>query len=220
MVRFAAAATLLVLCAVTAPAQAQAPPSGEAPAAPPPGMPKLNAADTGFVHDAAIGGMAEVELGKLAAGKASDDGVKAFARRMVEDHGKANDELAAIAKNAGGAVPTELDQEHKDVRQSLKGLSGGAFDRAYIDAQVKDHQIAVQLFANQVDGGFNADLKNFAAAKLPTLHQHLEQAIDLQSRIPAPPAAAPVTGSSTMPTNVTPRSPPARDSGAPKGSGR
>jgi putative membrane protein len=219
MIRFAAATSLLVLLAATAPATAQTPPSGEAPAAPPPGMPKLNPDDAGFVHDAAIGGMAEVELGKLAGSKATDDGVKAFARRMVEDHGKANDELAAIAKKAGGAVPTELDQQHKDVRTSLEGLSGAAFDRAYVDAQVEDHQNAVQLFAHEVDNGFNAELKNFAAAKLPTLHQHLEQAIGLQSRLPLPPAAAPATGS-TIPTTVTPRSPPARDGAAPKGSGR
>src|SRR5882724_1074393 len=49
--------------------------------------------DKKFAMDAAMGGMAEVELGKLAADTATHPDVKQFAQRMVEDHGKANDEL-------------------------------------------------------------------------------------------------------------------------------
>jgi putative membrane protein len=49
-------------------------------------------ADQAFVKEAAIGGMAEVALGQLASTKATNDKVKAFAQRMVTDHGKANDE--------------------------------------------------------------------------------------------------------------------------------
>jgi putative membrane protein len=195
MVRISATASLIVALGFAVPAVGQTPPAGNAPAAPTPGTPKLNAADTGFAHDAAIGGMAEVELGKLASSKATEDEVRAFARQMIEDHGKGNDELAAIVKEAGGTLPTELDQEHKDVRESLDGLSGAAFDRAYVDAQVNDHQTAVQLFANEVDGGYNERLKSFAGATLPTLHRHLEMARELQMRLPVAPAAAPLTGS-------------------------
>jgi putative membrane protein len=205
MVRISATASLIVALGFAVPAVGQTPPAGNAPAAPTPGTPKLNAADTGFAHDAAIGGMAEVELGKLAGSKAQDDAVRAFARRMVEDHGKANNQLAAIAKDANGAVPTELDQEHKDVRKSLDGLSGAGFDRAYIDAQVKDHQTAAQLFAAEVDGGYNAELKSFAGATLPTIHEHLAMARELQMKLPAPVPAAPLTGSSVAPSSASQR---------------
>jgi putative membrane protein len=57
----------------------------------------LTAADTKFVKEAADGGMAEVELGQLAASKASSDDVKKFGQRMVDDHGKANDQLKQLA---------------------------------------------------------------------------------------------------------------------------
>jgi putative membrane protein len=202
MMRISAAASLAALLALPLPAGAQAPPAGGQPAMPDPGVPKLSPGDRNFAHDAAIGGMAEVELGKLAAAKAQDEGVKSFARQMIEDHGKSNQQLAAIVNDAEGTLPTELDQEHKDVQKSLSGLSGAAFDRAYMDAQVKDHQTAVQLFTQEVGGGYNAELKKFAAATLPTLHRHIEMARALQMRLPAPAEAAPLTGSSAPPADA------------------
>src|SRR4030095_1576425 len=53
----------------------------------------LSPADQNFVKEAAVGGMMEVELGKIAADKATNDKVKAFGRQMQEDHGKAAEEL-------------------------------------------------------------------------------------------------------------------------------
>src|SRR6185369_14746712 len=55
-------------------------------------------ADAAFAMAAAEGGLAEVELGRLAKEHASSADVKKFADKMVEDHGKANDELAGILK--------------------------------------------------------------------------------------------------------------------------
>src|SRR3990170_3646843 len=59
------------------------------------------AADRAFVMKAAHGGMAEVELGKLAADKAASSDVKQFGRRMADDHGRANDELKSWASKTG-----------------------------------------------------------------------------------------------------------------------
>ena len=47
-----------------------------------------NNTDRVFVHAAALGGMDEVELGKLAEQRSQNDAVKEFARLMVGDHGK------------------------------------------------------------------------------------------------------------------------------------
>ena len=57
---------------------------------------KLPAADMDFVNQATAAGMAEVDLGKLGAEKATDQSVKQFAQRMVDDHSKANDQLIKI----------------------------------------------------------------------------------------------------------------------------
>jgi len=54
--------------------------------------------DQQFVTDVAHDGMAEVELGKLATEKASNEQVKKFGQRMADDHSKAGDELIAQVK--------------------------------------------------------------------------------------------------------------------------
>src|SRR6476646_6778040 len=65
-------------------------------------------ADHQFVMDAARGGMAEVELGKLASEKAESAQVRQFGERMVTDHGKANDELKSLAQQKNITLPTAL----------------------------------------------------------------------------------------------------------------
>ena len=68
--------------------------SSGAPAAPP--SAPLPSADRKFLTEAAQGGLAEIELGKLAVEKASNPDVKAFGHHMMEDHGKANEELGKL----------------------------------------------------------------------------------------------------------------------------
>ena len=73
-------------------------------------MAGAKAPDETFVVKAARGGMAEVELGKLAVEKAASDEVKKFGQRMVDDHSKASDELkiarAEQAHHAAGRRST------------------------------------------------------------------------------------------------------------------
>jgi putative membrane protein len=66
-------------------------------------------ADSSFATKAAQGGIAEVELGKLATEHASNDSVKRFAEQMVDDHTKANDELKTLAAGKGMNLPTTMD---------------------------------------------------------------------------------------------------------------
>src|SRR4051812_22006608 len=84
------------------------------------------AADDTFVTKAAKGGMAEVELGKLASEKGTSDAVKQFGQRMVTDHGKANDELKSLAQSKNVTLPTDIDAKDKALRDRLMKLSGPA----------------------------------------------------------------------------------------------
>src|SRR6202011_3900824 len=72
----------------------------------------LNQEDRTFVKEAATGGMAEVELSKIAQ-KSENADVKRFADRMVEDHTKANELLTSIATELGVQMPKTLDSEHE-----------------------------------------------------------------------------------------------------------
>ena len=65
------------------------------------GMAKMASQDHNFLMDAAMGGLMEVELGRIAAQKGMSESVKQFGQRMVDDHSKANTELMTLASSKG-----------------------------------------------------------------------------------------------------------------------
>jgi len=136
-----------------------------------------------FVMDAAMGGMAEVELGKLAVEKATNPDVKEFAQRMVDDHGKANDELKTVASKEGIDLPATLDARHKATVDRLSKLSGADFDRAYVKDMVKDHDMDVKEFQKEAQNGQNTSIRDFAAKTLPTLQEHQKMIHDIDKRM-------------------------------------
>jgi putative membrane protein len=136
------------------------------------------AADDAWVAKVAKGGMAEVELGKLATQKASADSVKQFGQRMVDDHSKANDELKTLAASKKITVPAEMGPKEKALRDRLSKMSGAAFDRAYMKAMVADHVEDVNAFKMESKSGKDPEIKAWAAKTLPTLEEHLKMARD------------------------------------------
>jgi putative membrane protein len=139
--------------------------------------------DDMFARKAAEGGMAEVELGKLAAGKATNPDVKAFAQRMVDDHTKAGDQLKSIVGQANIQLPTDVNAKDKAEKGRLSKLSGAAFDRAYINHMVIDHKKDVADFQKEAKTGQDDAIKNFAQQTLPTLQDHLKAAQDAQMKV-------------------------------------
>jgi putative membrane protein len=139
--------------------------------------------DNEFMMKAAQGGMAEVELGKLASEKATNAEAKKFGQMMVEDHSNANTELKALAAKKSVTLPTDVGSEHKATMDKLKTLSGAEFDKAYVEAMVKDHEKDVSEFEKQSTDAKDADVKAFAAKTLPTLKKHLEKIKEIQSKM-------------------------------------
>jgi putative membrane protein len=137
--------------------------------------PGFSAADSTFMKKAADGGMAEVELGQLAVQKASSPDVKAFGQRMVDDHGKANEQLKQLAAEKHVDLPQEPGAKHKATKARLERLSGADFDQAYVEEMVNDHKKDVAEFQRESKTAKDDDLKNFAAQTLPTLQDHLKQ---------------------------------------------
>jgi putative membrane protein len=117
--------------------------------------------------------MAEVALGKLALQKSTNTQIKDFANMMVTDHGKANDELMAIAKSKNITLPATVDSTHQKKMDDLAKLSGKDFDKAYVDAMVDGHKKTLTLMQDEAKDGKDADLKAFAAKTAPTVQMHL-----------------------------------------------
>jgi putative membrane protein len=135
-----------------------------------------NNQDKLFVRQIAIGNRAEVDLGKLAQGKASASGVKEFAQRMQKDHSDSLDRALKAGKPTKMDIPKEVDAEHKRVRDELSKLSGAEFDKAYLTAQMQDHQKTANLLLWQLSYGQNAELIRYSADTLPVVLDHLEHA--------------------------------------------
>jgi putative membrane protein len=133
----------------------------------------MNNMDKKFVMEAAMGGMMEVELGKLAAEKGMSDEVKQFGQHMVDDHSKANEDLMQVAASKGITLPTALDAKHMAMRDKMASLSGAAFDKAYKQEMLKDHRKDVADFQKESMKAMDADVKAFATRTLPTLKEHL-----------------------------------------------
>ncbi|WP_414476004.1 DUF4142 domain-containing protein [Microvirga sp. M2] len=170
-----------------------------------PGTPaprQTNQQDRLFVDQASIGGMVEVEFGRMAERKSQNDAVKDFARHMVQDHMKANDQLADLAKQSGVPRAGSLDDEHRAVQMNLEKLSGHPFDLAYVDGQVQDHQKTAQLLEWEIGSGEEMALKQFASETLPIILHHLQMAQDLKAQL----AGAGLQGVSASTTDTGARS--------------
>lgn len=140
-------------------------------------------ATSSFMMKAADGGMTEVELGKLAQGKAKNQSVKDFGSMMVRDHSTANDKMKTLASQRNVKLPDSMSTAHTNKKNELTKKDGAAFDKAYMDAMVKDHQEVISLFEKAADNSKDNDVKNFINNTLPTIRQHLDSAKSIRKRL-------------------------------------
>jgi putative membrane protein len=129
----------------------------------------------------------EVAQANVALSMTKDARVRAFAKMMVSDHGDADVHGAEIAKKEGivladspasASLKSGGDAELAD----LKGRNGTDFDKAYVDAQVKEHQdvldgIDTKLLPNAKD----LELKAYLMEVRVKVAEHLAHARKLQS---------------------------------------
>jgi putative membrane protein len=141
--------------------------------------------DYSFMREAAHGNAAEVEMGRLTVQQAVDSDVKAFGQRMIDDHSSAQSRLMQLANRKNVDLPTEPAASQKMKKDSLAGKSGAAFDRAYMEEMVSDHEKDVQAYENQVNRGEDADVVAYARQTLPTLRDHLQRAREIEAKIGA-----------------------------------
>ena len=141
----------------------------------------MSSQDRDFIMDAAMGGLMEVELGRIAAQQGASDAVKQFGQKMVDDHSQANTELTTLATSKGITLPTALDDKQRQQVTKLSAMSGAEFDRAYVKMMLSDHNKDVKAFEKQSTRGTDPDVKAFAGKTLPTLQEHLTMIKTLDS---------------------------------------
>ena len=166
--RLTAALSALAVAAAALPAMAQS---------------TVNKSDAATLVSMAQANMAEVDAGKMALDKTKRADVKQFAQMMIDDHGKALDEVKTLAGTKSVTLPAETDAAHKAMAAKLAKLSDAAFDKEYIaKAGVDDHTKVAGALKKDADKARDADVKALATKMIPTVEHHLGAAKNLQTQ--------------------------------------
>ena len=142
----------------------------------------LNEDDTEFVKKATIGGLIEIQSAESALKRTLTPEEQSFAKQLVADHKKTNDELAAIAKAKNVTVPAALGADEQEKLAKMSEIKDKDFNEEFLEHQISCHKKAIDLFEDQADDGKDADLKAFAVKTLPHLKAHLETAKRLEAK--------------------------------------
>jgi putative membrane protein len=151
------------------------------------------ASDSIFIQTAGSLGLLQAKLGALAEKKATSPAVKDFGKRMEDEYSKANQQLAAGAKQAAYPAAVIL-RQHKQVLDQFLNTGGGSFDKKYMAEMVAEQEQAAQLFKQEAESGKIASLKQLASSMLPMVQQHLSLATETARSVGADVAATTTPG--------------------------
>jgi putative membrane protein len=136
-----------------------------------------------FLEQAAEGQQIEISLGQLAVQRAVNGRVKDFGEQMVEDHKKGSQQIEQLAMKGGVQLSPGVSEERKQKVNKISQLSGHAFDRAYIDYILEDHEAIVDEFQRRVETIQDQDIKQWIASTLPALQGHREMARQVKYKL-------------------------------------
>jgi putative membrane protein len=130
----------------------------------------------GFVTNAAIGSMYEIEAGRLAAERAKNPALKAFGQQMVKDHTAMMAEMkAALPAKETVTAPTAMDERRQGMIDNLKQAAPDAFDGVYRGQQIASHEESLTLHRTYAENGDVAPIKALAAKGTPMIQAHLQK---------------------------------------------
>ncbi len=138
--------------------------------------------DHEFLSKAAVGGLYEVEAGRLAEQKGSSEPVKSYGAMLVKDHGAANEELKGLAARKGVTLPAAVPADKQARLDKISGAKN--FDREFVkQVGLADHKTDIALFEKASKDADDAEVKAFATKTLPVLKAHREHAQGLEKSL-------------------------------------
>lgn len=141
------------------------------------GMRMMSSMDQKFMMMAAKGGMMEIEMARLALQKSTNESVRQYAQKMIDDHTMAGDELKQLAASKGVMLPMSVEAKHMAMMAKMQRMSGMDFDMMYVkECGVKAHQDMEKLYMKESMSGKDMETKAWAAKTLPVVRMHLQMA--------------------------------------------
>ena len=139
--------------------------------------------DAEFMVDAAVNGMLELEMSKLAQQKAATPVVRNFAQRLVQQHGQVNTALRNLAQQKNLVLPGALGKDQQNKYAELSAVAGTQFDKQFVATMKELHKNDVEAFEDMSKEAYDGDIRGFAAKFLPTLEQHLKDVDAVEDEI-------------------------------------
>jgi len=141
--------------------------------------------DKDFVRQMIMGNHSEIDAGNLAVQKASNEEVKKFGQKMVDDHTMLLNDLTKLADELHIKAPQAASSKDKAMAAKLSAMSGDAFDRAYVKDMVKDHEKDVAEVKKEANSAAIPEVKDAATKALPVIQGHLEMIQGIQKNMAA-----------------------------------
>lgn len=129
-----------------------------------------------FANTAAASDAFEIAMSKLAADRGQSASVKKFATMMISAHTESTAKLKTAAGSASVTPDPTLSADQQSTLDTLGGLKGAEFDKAFAAAQVQAHQSTLDALKAYAASGDVAPLKSFAASTVPVVTAHLNMA--------------------------------------------
>jgi putative membrane protein len=139
--------------------------------------------DKRFLAQVMQGSLLNIEMGKLATEKSTNEAVKEFAKKMVADHERGLTIFKKVADRDGVTLESQLDSKHKERLDKLAKLSGAEFDHAYVKDQLKAYQRMVSYYQSEADNSTESVATKMAANMLPAVQKHLNDTKDLNKNL-------------------------------------
>lgn len=139
----------------------------------------VTSADRAFLQEVSKDNLAEVKTAKMVEQKTNDRAIRDYAKNLVNDHTKAEQQLSTVATSLGVTLPRQLDARQTAAYAHLKSLSGKQLDVAFVKDNLRDHKSDIRKFDQQLQNSRSSAVKNYAAAQLPHLQDHIRIAEDL-----------------------------------------
>lgn len=129
--------------------------------------------------------LVEMEMCMLALEHSGRDEVKAFARSMLDEHGKLGQQIEKMAREMALQFPKKVRPEHASLIRDMTRLRGDKFDARFVQQNLRYHENDLKVFqhyAQQKDGGQVAKLAG-TGAKL--FEKHLRMVRELEGKLRA-----------------------------------
>jgi len=131
----------------------------------------------------------DIDNAQVALKTSTDESVKSFAQMMVTDHTSVNDKAKALAGKlkltpVPNATSRGLLKSTGAKRAEMAKLTGGAFDKAYLDNEISYHQAVLDMLDQKlVPGAKNSELKDLLTSVQPAFVAHLAKAKEARAAL-------------------------------------